>query len=118
MIFLKFNGFSWDNIQHKVIDEVIHHVQNNMIKTNAKLKQANKLLKIKSSKEEINLYDNQTSENQDVHSNTDNNDDDNFNCTRIDNLFGKSKDILKMQIKLKNIQINEDNTGSILEDLQ
>ena len=113
-----FNGFSWDNIQHKVIDEVIHHVQNNMIKTNAKLKQANKLLKIKSSKEEINLYDNQTSENQDVHSNTDNNDDDNFNCTRIDNLFGKSKDILKIQIKLNNIQINEDNTGSILEDLQ
>ena len=112
-----FEGFSWKNIQNKIIGEVICHVQKNMIKVNNKIKNANKLLKNKKDDTEVDFFS-RKAQSQGISFKLQNKDNDFLNCVRIDNLFGKSKDILQTQIKLNNIQINEDNTGSILEDLQ
>ena len=42
----------------------------------------------------------------------------NFYCKRVDNLYGKSKDVINTHIKLNNVKMNEDNTGSIFDDLK
>ena len=42
----------------------------------------------------------------------------NYYYERVDILFHKSRDLIRKQIRAKKLELNEDNTGSILDDLK
>ena len=41
-----------------------------------------------------------------------------FYCERVDNLYYKSKDVINVKIKKKELGFNEDNVVSLLDDLK
>lgn len=111
-----FNGINWDNNTNKTLPnpEVITYVQKKLVNVNTKIKQ--------STKAKVSLkVQNKCTTNNTLNNNNNNNNyisEELFQCTRIDNLYRKSKDAINTQLKLKNWRLNEDNMDSLLEDLK
>ena len=108
-----FDKFNWSDIKSMTIGEIYLHVKKNISEVNKKIKERPKedrkvFHKAETLKEtEENFYFKRGRTNSD-----------NFSCKRVDNLYGKSKDVINTQIKLNYIKINEDNTDSLFEDLK
>lgn len=108
-----FNGFQWENIQEIKDLAVLRFVKGELDKTNKKIKEYSKSKGNAEPETNIIIID----------SNDDNNDlYDNisgcFYCERVDNLYYKSKDVINVKIKKKELGFNEDNVVSLLDDLK
>lgn len=122
-----FSNFNWSEIKSIVIGEVLLHVKTNMQNVNDKIKAMPKqakapkdvaktpIIKTQEKPKEGSIAEN-FEEIQYIKRGRVNSE--NFYCKRVDNLYGKSKDVINTQIKLNNVKMNEDNTGSIFDDLK
>ena len=82
-----------------------------------KVEQTNKLIResTKNSSKETNII---IIDNNDENNNLYDNISGCFYCERVDNLYDKSKDVINVKIKKKELGLNEDNSVSLLEDLK
>lgn len=122
-----FSNFNWNEVKSIVIGEVLLHVKTNMKNVNDKIKAMPK--KAKAPKDLTKSTIMKTQEKPKEGSLGETIDDfqyikrgrinsENFYCKRVDNLYGKSKDVINTQIKLNYVKMNEDNTGSLFDDLK
>lgn len=105
-----FNGFTWETIKEMKDYSILNYLKK-------KVEQTNKLIResTKNSSKETNII---IIDNNDENNNLYDNISGCFYCERVDNLYDKSKDVINVKIKKKELGLNEDNSVSLLEDLK
>ena len=104
-----FKGFSWERIKSIRDIAVLSYLKKKVAQTNKEIKESSihhketNIIIIDTNDENNNQYDRVTGC---------------FYCERVDNLYEKSRDVINVKIKKKELGINEDNTVSLLEDLK
>ena len=104
-----FKGFQWERIKSIRDIAVLSYLKKKVAQTNKEIKESSihnketNIIIIDTSDENNNQYDKVTGC---------------FYCERVDNLYEKSRDVINVKIKKKELGINEDNSVSLLEDLK
>ena len=105
-----FEGFNWDNIKNIHDKAVINFLKKAVEETNKKIKESN--TKNQDDNKSITLERFNT-----VMSN--NSDDKNYCCERVDNLYTKNQELIKIKFKKKEFNINDtDQVDSLMIDLK
>ena len=102
-----FEGFSWVNIKEIRERYIIEYVKKVFDQTNKKI--ALEAKKPKKITETVQIPKSQKLAQEKFN---------NYYFERVDILFHKSRDLIRKQIRTKKLKLNEDNTGSILDDLK
>ena len=103
-----FNGFNWDNIKNIHDKAVINFLKKTVEETNKKIKEANLQ----------NQDDNKSIILERFNSNV-SDEEQNYYCERVDNLFNKNQELIKTKFKKKEFNINDnDKADSLMLDLK
>ena len=103
-----FDGFNWNNIKRIREKYIIDYVKKMLEKVNAKIKMKGSN---KDNKETI------QEDNEDINNDEEDGQDGCY-YERVDNLYQKSSDVMRKQIKTNKVELCEDKEYSILDDLK